>query len=1145
MSADEERNFHDFDDADDQDEQDIPEEEMAYFHSTESQPSQRTAVEISQELLTLRLLRETIDEQHPGDPVMTDFAQVVLPKFLEVAIGTTAKGGWFFEDFLRDPKSRQHAGDQSLSAHILNGLFPANMVLKRLLSMEGKVQRRIGEQERRLGIAGFILHDFEKFDYTRILGIPDHLLAYEKVDIRKLSLAIHREFFDHLVPALGLDQFISMGDPQSWTIYRDDLLAIAYGAEKKYGANLNLSVYGLSQCTISEDIIKILSKLARLADLFASLIKHPQDAHNRGIRELIYELSDDRLTFTYHAISENRGVLTNVINNALVDAHLQLNTADAIHYQPLLYLPTGVIYLTSKDSPHLDPIGIPDQVVKAIRELCAQELRLRQPGFNRDGKGMKYAEFYTQFFDDWELMQVGLKAVFKILRETKGSVASARSQKLQDFQAQGVLDPTWDLTMPDDIRVDWLAEFGDLATRKIWDEKVKKIETLRKTDKKLPALPDCDLLREIIKVWDLEDQLPQIQGILSINESLKSLGIKGATGGVPYEWYYLSTQFLKKKPGLDPEQIQQEGYKLIEVIRAKTEPILRNYELDDGWGDLRTWVSQVIQLPQTTTAQAPLETFQKELNYYQMAKKSGRGKQLICSVSHSPFSVSEQMESAVLFTPQVYTNKQTLGGSNAKRNISSIAATEMMLRQILMNQTQAVGKRFEDGKYRYLYFYPTYYFTPETNTFLQKIYFNLAQIRFNESLKDIFVRSNQGISFEQNRFQHVDAFLVDVNLSKRKQLPDGDPNRFQERAFKLSYPENKPLTFYFMALPPGRDPTDTESWVMPAWLGLVLPLIADVKMVVSESPIPPFTDGSQFEETVFLDAAPQAFRVLLGRDRFRLDKLLNPWLPNRDDTERKHAPPLSSLTAAYAMHLDVNVKRGKSYDPNWGKLADLASDLASSPLTVFSTLARRTRQSESVGIRQIALYAYHYYPCFDPYVTYDPNQEDLVVSSTLSAINHPKKLTELYRRFYRAKDSYNLKANAILKPVDLAADTLLKADFALLNEESLMQAIAAEVCKLMDRVHSNTAEGRWVFGGRDREAERQAVYDFARYFVEEIFVGAFKKDRARLAGKQLNLLKNTCEFLYRLEQDKENRERKDKGIPEPESEETIEEEDNA
>jgi CRISPR type I-D-associated protein Csc3/Cas10d len=89
------------------------------------------------------------------------------------------------------------------------------------------------------------------------------------------------------------------------------------------------------------------------------------------------------------------------------------------------------------------------------------------------------------------------------------------------------------------------------------------------------------------------------------------------------------------------------------------------------------------------------------------------------SISDSAYRVTKQMESAVLFTPQLYTNKQMLNGSNAKGNISSIAILEMMLRQILMNQTQAVGKRFEDAKYCYLYFYPTYYCTPETNKFLQ------------------------------------------------------------------------------------------------------------------------------------------------------------------------------------------------------------------------------------------------------------------------------------------------------------------------------------------------------------------------------------------------------------------------------------------
>jgi CRISPR-associated protein Csc3 len=48
------------------------------------------------------------------------------------------------------------------------------------------------------------------------------------------------------------------------------------------------------------------------------------------------------------------------------------------------------------------------------------------------------------------------------------------------------------------------------------------------------------------------------------------------------------------------------------------------------------------------------------------------------------------------------------------------------------------------------------------------------------------------------------------------------------------------------------------------------------------------------------------------------------------------------------------------------------------------------------------------------------------------------------------------------------------------------------------------------------------VLDFAKYFVIEVFEKAFAGDRARLAGRQLNLIRDTCEFLYRLEDDKEN-----------------------
>lgn len=499
---------------------------------------------------------------------------------------------------------------------------------------------------------------------------------------------------------------------------------------------------------------------------------------------------------------------------------------------------------------------------------------------------------------------------------------------------------------------------------------------------------------------------------------------------------------------------------------------------------------------------------------------------MICSISHSPYSVNEQMESAVLFTPQVYTNKQHLGGSNAKRNISSIAGIEMMLRQILMNQTQAVGKRFEDSKYRYLYFYPTYYFTPETNSFLHRAYSNLAQTRFDTSLRNHFINKQLEANFSREKYQTVDAFLMDEDLTQRKRLPDNDPNFKRDRTFKLSYPEDKPLTFYFMALPPGRDSTDTESWVMPSWLAFAFPMILDVKTVVSESPIPPFTDGAEFEESVFLDSAPHAFHTLVGQDRFRLDFILEGWT---DESGIQRPAPLNTLTAAYAIHMDVNAKQSKSgYDANWGRFTELAKDIETSPLYVFSYLAKwnRGQKADAPSPQKIRLYAYHFYPCFDPYATYNFDQEEWILTPE-SSLNHPKKLTDLYRQFYRANKRYNAKANAVLKPIDIAADTILKAEVSMFHDEALVTVVAAEVFKLMDRVHNSTAEGRWIVS--DREKERQLVLDFARYFVIDVFEKAFSGDRARLAGRQLNLIRDTCEFLYRLEQDKENQALKAKG----------------
>lgn len=1080
--------------------------------------SDRTIEPTDRELLTLKLLREAIQAQNPDDRVMQDFAEAVLPNLLQIAIGVTAKGGRFFDqlDQKREAEGkakvrRDNAADQSLNTHLLNGLFPANLIEQRLENLDTTIRRVVKEKERRLAIAGFILHDFEKFP-----DVPD--------DCRKLTLEEHRQIIDQKIQQLGLDRFIDPNNSEAYRDYLDDLLCIAYNAQRRWDTNWNFSEYGLSP-VLNGRVLSSLANLACLADSLASIVKHPYDAESSRLKELMHTLSNGQLRLTYHSISENRGVLTNVVNNALMEAHTSVN-AEEFFYEPLLYLPTGVIYLATKDAPAIEPSDLPERVVAKIKDLCTEQLRLRQTGFGRDGKGMKYADFYGLFCSDRTLMQIALDATLRILSPNKSSVAKSRNDKLLEFQRKGALSANYDLSFSDDIRIDQIAEFGDVVTRKIWGDRVDKITTARKQNKKLPELQNQNLTQSVAKFLGLEQYLPQIQEIQGINEALKEKKIKGSTGGIPYEWYYLAAKYLEHHPGI--ESVREVCQQILTHIADQIEPIVDQYPLSDGWDDLRSWVNSIVMLPHSVPPAHHVDQFLKELAHYNAAKKSGRGKQLICSVSHSAYTVTEQMESSVLFTPQVYTNKQMLGGGNAKRNISSIASLEIMLRQILMNQTQAVGKRFEDGKYRYLYFYPTYYFTPETNRFLQKAYSSIAQTRFDTTLRNHFISKSLEASFERSRYQTVDSFLIDEAYDRRKTLSEDDPDYKKDRTFKLSYPDDQPLTFYFIALPPGKDPTDTESWVMPAWLGFAFPMILDVKTVVSESPIPPFTDGAEFEESVFLDSAPQAFRVLLKRDRFRLDSILEGWT---DPNGTQYPAPLKVLTTAYAIHLEINAKQGKGgYDADWGKLTELAKDFETSPLYIFSYLNRwiRKQKSETARVEKIRLYAYHFYPCFDPYVEFDPISDRLHLKSPeKSPMNHPQQLTDLYRKFYRANKRYNPKANAVLKPIDVAAEVILKADAIVFEGETLTAAVASEVFKLMDRVRASRAEGFNTIS--DREAERQAILDFACYFVTEVFEKAFAGDRARLAGRQLNLLRDTCEFLYRLEQDKENRELKVKG----------------
>lgn len=1027
------------------------------------------------ELLTVRLIRSAIQRENPEDVALSDFARLVVPKMFTELAGYTAKGGLWIElkRAKGNMKSDRSGADQSLIAHLLNGLLPVTTIVHRLRHLDTSVARYLDKQAYRFFIAAYILHDWEKLP-----GVAARLEASFGEGFKPDPI-MHRDVFEQVLSEwtrkLGLDEFLAAGGLGTVNEHFDTLAWIAQNTQEKYETHRATRGFNLS---LPEKVCALCANLTKLADKLASIVKHPSDIATTSITDLLHILSDAQLCFTYHTVAEVRGVLTNIINNALLDAHRDLN------WQPLLFFPNGTVYLGAADAAAVEATNLPDAVITKVRKLCARQLKARHVGFGRDGKGLKFADYYWLFFDAPELARVCARAASRKIRENTTPSTAKRSAKLVEFRRKKLLPETLAVDFGDNWRVDLLAETCDLIERKVWSEACLSHK----------LAPPLDVAQTILNKLGLATLREDFDHIANLNESIRKAGEKGNTGGVPLTWYYAAAYFYgqPQNMGKSQDEAQQLVEELAETVSEKmAEAISASFPsgTPDGWDDLRRYVTEMVSLPRTQRELKPA-TFTAELARYEKSKLRGGAKP--CSLCSSAYTVQEQMESGVLFAPQVFTNKQVLFGSQAKRHICSICAAEMMLRQILMNRTAASGVDFEGTKYRYLYIYPTYYFSTETNRFLREAYQKLKSTSFRTGARDHLInRETNAVDFSLARFQSLDSLLIDESLEIE-----------QDRVFKMQYPEDDPLTFFFAGLPPGRDATDTESWVMPVFLALVLPFVFDAKIVVSESPVPLFNSGAEFEETVLIDAPHSSAELLICKQRLRLDEI---------------APHLRRLTAAYAIHLDANSRQTKNgYDANWGRLSELARDLKTSPLYVFHYLnvwLRKPKQKQN-NLDSPPLSRVREYLEFYKFI--EPEQKHM---------NHPRRMTELYRRFYRAK-SHFAKANAVLKPIDIAADALLKADRALFTQTdgALVDLVAAELNALLQRVHRSEAEGRWVVS--NSEEERSLVREFAEYFVNELFLGALKGDSARLAGAQLNLLRDTCDTLYREMDDRERAEKR-------------------
>ena len=101
-----------------------------------------------------------------------------------------------------------------------------------------------------------------------------------------------------------------------------------------------------------------------------------------------------------------------------------------------------------------------------------------------------------------------------------------------------------------------------------------------------------------------------------------------------------------------------------------------------------------------------------------------------------------------------------------------------------------------------------------------------------------------------------------------------------------------------------------------------------------------------------------------------------------------------------------------------------------------------------------------------------------------------QKLTSLYLAFYTPQ---NETIESLAKPLMIAQKAIMKADKqAFATTEALAEVVAGQVFAQLGK------------------PSHQLVTEFANYFTVEVFSKAFNGDRAKLNGRQFDLLKNAC-----------------------------------
>jgi CRISPR-associated protein Csc3 len=680
-------------------------------------------------------------------------------------------------------------GGESLYTHVLNGVF----VLETLRKPLG-----LDDTETRVLYTAFTVHDINKaLDQQGAFGI---LATRENIAAEVERLGLH-DFF----PA--------------WETYQEDVTSLVRGhsghhhsggerwivkREPVYGLGLE-RVNALLHLMRAADVIDLSHTLAEnklkadfLGHVNAYLADSALQTQDKG-RPLQYE-------FFTHRLTEQRGILTNVVHNAIAaELHERYGLV------PLLYYPDGIAYLVEKgQAPTIgddDLAQMAGRVAQTISRVTAAKfrdfIRPAPAGIKVDGKCLELGVP----FDDI------LREIYNIIQRRNPDPVELDA-KARDWAERGFEKAQ--------------AAFPETATR----VRAALADTEPLVSQDVERLRQAELIRSyyifLKKHFQgiVDDPWARVYALLDLPEDQ-----------YPFYAYF--------------DALWARAYVLSCDLRLAEEEIYRRIQTD---GEALLQAGE-----QTTDPKAAL--FTAYVNLYAVFGAGGRpavrfGAHLAhyvqnqykqCVYCSGPFPTGKWMAADVRsdVTVQTFSNRLRGGPGEPKKNICAVCQMQFMLEKL--NYPPVRGE-----KTVYLHLYPYSFLT---GPFIEGLVATVRRIVSEDTaVQALNMRAAEGIeTYLAERF---------VTPTFRGRTKKDKPQPFG--LYLPRYAETVGNLLIFPLNPGGNN--DTERFLFALWNALLLQRHFGVKVLMSNAPIPPL--GKEDIPDLYVDNVPLACEGLLPRNDY-------------------------------------------------------------------------------------------------------------------------------------------------------------------------------------------------------------------------------------------------------------------------------------